>query len=336
MTVSPMRSAPIGPRAFWSDELGRRLRGFVDSLRPDVIHVDSVDLGLFEPVLRDHRKVLNHHNCESAMAWRRARTESNPVKKGYLGSQARKIEALERRVGGAFDVHTVVSAEDGALLHEVVPQAHVHVVENGTDLRYFHPSDSAPAPGTLIFAGSLSWYPNQSGLRYFLDEVWPIIREDAPESKLTVAGQRPPEWLRARLQQDGRITLVADPEDIRPYIWGASVFVCPIVDGGGTRLKLLDAFALGKAVVSTPIGCEGIPVTPGGEILVAGTPQEFASATIRVLADQALRDRLASSARVFVAERYGWDKIGRDLEAAYRCALGDRCALRPQAEPIVY
>jgi glycosyltransferase involved in cell wall biosynthesis len=187
MTVSPMRSAPIGPRAFWSDELGRRLRGFVDSLRPDVIHVDSVDLGLFEPVLRDHRKVLNHHNCESAMAWRRARTESNPVKKGYLGSQARKIEALERRVGGAFDVHTVVSAEDGALLHEVVPQAHVHVVENGTDLRYFHPSDSAPAPGTLIFAGSLSWYPNQSGLRYFLDEVWPIIREDAPESKLTVA-----------------------------------------------------------------------------------------------------------------------------------------------------
>jgi glycosyltransferase involved in cell wall biosynthesis len=89
-------------------------------------------------------------------------------------------------------------------------------------------------------------------------------------------------------------------------------------------------------VVSTPIGCEGIPVTPGGEILVAGTAQEFASATIRVLADQALRDRLASSARAFVAERYGWDKIGRDLEAAYRCALGDRCALRPQAEPIVY
>jgi len=322
LALSPLYPQPYGCRALWSPELDRRWRGALGQHPGALVHFDSIDLALYAPAARGFRKVLNHHNCESAMAERRAEKEPNPLKRAYLRQQARKLRRLEQRLCHQFDVNLTVSELDMQTLRKRNPQAHCHVVENGTDTEYFHPTKTAPEPNTLVFAGGLNWYPNVSGIRFFVREVWPILKERCPGIRLYLAGRSPaPEVVRLA-GSDPAIELIADPVDIRPWIWKAAVFVCPIIDGGGTRLKILDALAMGKAVVSTSIGCEGLEVKPGENLLVADTPQEFATQILRLLDDDDLRKQLAVNGRVLVEHDYSWRMIGRHLQQAYGCGSG--------------
>jgi glycosyltransferase involved in cell wall biosynthesis len=255
------------------------------------------------------------------MAYRRAEKKTNPLKRAYLWSQARKLERLEREMCAAFDVNLAVSHVDAEILRSRCPSAHFHIVENGTDTDYFHPSDAEPEPNTLVFAGSLDWYPNISGLRSFVRNIWPVLKERCPGVRLYLAGRSPGAGVVELAESDPAIHLVADPADIRPWIWKASVFICPIIDGGGTRLKILDALAMGKAVVTTTIGREGLLVEPGESILVADTPEEFAQETLRAMREPTLRDRLGAEGRAMVERCYAWEVVGRHLESAYQRAL---------------
>ncbi len=189
--------------------------------------------------------------------------------------QADKLEELEREVCHLFDANLTVSSEDARLLATIDPQAHFHVVENGTDVDFFRPLGSPEEQNTIVFAGSLDWYPNQSALQHFRAAMWPGLRHSAPGVRLEIAGRNPRSWLTDWAQSDPQVGLTASPEDIRPCIDRAAVFVCPIMEGGGTRLKLLDAMAMGKAIVTTSIGCEGLRVMPGSDLLIADGPADF-------------------------------------------------------------
>jgi len=318
---SPIYPEPYGCRSLWSPGLAARWKQTLHRLRPALVHFDSIDLGMFAPVAEGFRKALNHHNCESAMAYRRAEKEPNPLKKAYLWHQARKVERMERELCPRFDVNLAVSQLDVQTLQQGSPKAHFHVVENGTDTQFFLPSETAPEPNSLIFAGSLNWYPNLSAIRYFDEKIWPLIKRQRPEVRLYVAGQKPPQWVISWARRDPNITLVANPEDIRPWVARAAVFVCPIVDGGGTRLKILDALAMAKAVVSTTVGCEGLRVSHGENILLAEDPEGFTEAVVRVLGNCALRTNIGTSGRALVEQNYSWDVVGAGLDQAYRCAL---------------
>jgi glycosyltransferase involved in cell wall biosynthesis len=266
--------------------------------------------------------LLNHHNCESAMALRRAKLEPNPVRRFVLASQARKQAVLEESLCAQVTVNAVVSALDGELLRRVSPSAHVHVVENGTDTDYFVPEPASIEPLSLVFAGSMNWYPNISGLRYFRERIWPRLKSAIPELKLFVAGFSPGPEMQQWAESEPALTLVANPDDIRPWIAKGAVFICPIIDGGGTRLKLLDAMSAGKAIVSTRIGAEGLGIEPGKHALIAESDSEFADLALKALRDPALRRSLSSNARRLVEERFSWQIIGRSLEAAYVCERG--------------
>jgi sugar transferase (PEP-CTERM/EpsH1 system associated) len=325
LALSSFSNRPITSRALWSPALARAWEQVLAKNSGALVHLDSPDLALFAPQLQGFRKVLNHHNCESAMAARRAEIETNALKRAYLRQHASKLARLERNVCHQFDVNTVVSTLDAQTLREINPKAHIHVVENGTDTNYFHPTDEPVETQSLVFAGSLDWYPNLSAIRFFTREVWPIIRQRYPNALLCLAGQNPPAWL-AKLAEDSHIRLVSNPADIRPVVARASVFICPIRDGGGTRLKILDAMAMGKPVVSTRVGCEGLEVVHGQHILIANEPAAFAQEIFRLFEDATLKQSIAEGGRALAVARYSWEQIARDLEEAYRCAAqGGAC-----------
>jgi glycosyltransferase involved in cell wall biosynthesis len=318
---SPLFKAPFSCRALFSAQMLARWQQILRDCPGALLHFDSIDLALFARSTSGFRKVLNHHNCESAMAFRRSENEPNPLKRFYLRLQARKLANMERSICGAFDVNTVVSEGDAALLRAISPTAQIHVVENGVDMNYFAPSEIEEEPQSLAFTGSLDWYPNVSGMDFFVREVWPRVKNDFPDARLYVAGKNPPEQILRWSKDDSSIDVVPNPEDIRLWLAKASVFVCPILDGGGTRLKVLDAMAMANAVVSTTIGCEGLRVTDGENILVADTPQEFAGKVKLLMSNEELRHRLGRAARALVEHEYSWERIGQQLEHAYRCAF---------------
>jgi glycosyltransferase involved in cell wall biosynthesis len=319
--VGPTFSDPLTCRAFWSPQVARTWRNTLEQSSAALVHFDSPDLAMLLPEAAGFPKVLNHHNCESAMAFRRGEREPNPIKKFYLRAEAWKFARLERKVCHLFDVNTAVSRDDAKLLQASNPQAHIHVVENGVDVDHFRSRGQPEETNALIFSGSLDWYANLSGIQFFLRDVWPILKSRRPDLRLYLAGKNPAGSLLRLAQESRDVQVVADPEDMRPWLERAAVFVCPILDGGGTRLKILDAMAMRKAVVSTTVGCEGLQVRHKENILVADAPADFAEGVLQLLENEALRRNLAAAGRMLVERQYSWERIGRELERAYRCAL---------------
>ncbi|HVB34920.1 MAG TPA: glycosyltransferase family 4 protein [Patescibacteria group bacterium] len=313
---------PFTFRPLYSEELGRRWAEKLARHPGPLVHIDAIDLALFAGAADGFRKVLNHHNCESALLSRRAARETNLLKRKYLELEAGKLARWERKLSGRFQVNAVVSEEDAQLLRAMNPAAHIHVVENGVDTDYFRPTDAPEEPRSLIFTGSLDWQPNISAIQYFAQEVWPLVKRGCPDAKLLVAGKSPAESVLRLAERDSSITVFPSPADMRPLLARASVYICPLLEGGGTRLKILDAMAMGKPVVSTPVGCEGLRVTPGENILVGDTAQALAELALRLLASEELRAQLACSARQLVEREYAWNHVSHQLESAYHCALG--------------
>jgi polysaccharide biosynthesis protein PslH len=332
---SPIFRAPFSCRALCSRQLLSRWEHKLASHTGALLHVDSIDLGLFTKATDGFQKVLNHHNCESALAYRRAQREPNPLKKAYLRLQARKLADLERSICANFDVNTVVSEQDLHLLRANHPHAHIHIVENGVDTEYFTPGSVQEERRSLIFSGSLDWQPNLSAIRFLTREVWPCIKAKYPDARLYLAGKNPPASLLRWAEQDSSIAVVANPDDMRPLLARAAVYVCPILEGGGTRLKILDAMAMARPVVSTTIGCEGLRATHGDNILIADSVSDFADKVVQLIENKGFRNQLAQAGRALVEREYSWERIAHQLEQAYRCALEpESCDQRAEEQPM--
>ena len=187
---------------------------------------------------------------------------------------------------------------------------------NGTDVEYFQPRQLAPIPGRVAFVGPTYSFPNRDAVEFLLEEIWTLVRRDVPGATLQLIG-RNAGGDRARYAAVPGVQPLGHVADIRPPLAHAACCVVPIRIGGGTRLKILDAWAMGKAVVSTSIGCEGLDAIDGANILIRDTPAEFAAAVAAVLNDDRLRERLERNARRTAVETYSWDVIGRRLRAAY-------------------
>jgi glycosyltransferase involved in cell wall biosynthesis len=323
LICSPLKPEPYSCHCFWSPETEMKWQATLQEHQGALVHFDSIDLALFAAAAAGYHKVLNHHNCESAMADRRAELETNPLKKLYLQSQARKLARLEQSTCPLFDINLAVSEADAKLLRKRSPDARFCLVENSTDTEYFSPSPVPPEPDSLAFVSSLNWYPNISAIQYFVREIWPLVKARRPGVGLYVVGMKPSRSLSEWLRQDSQIELVDSPPDVRPWMAKAAVLICPMNDGGGTKVKILDGMAMGKAIVSTSLGCEGLEVRHGAHILIADAQEDFAARTLEALQDRALRDRLGAEARSLVQRKYNWSVVGTHLEEAYRAVVSD-------------
>src|SRR5581483_11468360 len=246
---------PYACQAFWSTQVKAEFCSVLGRNPGAIVHFDSTDLALYAGSSLSYPSVLNHHNCESQMMARRADQQSNLIIRQYLAAEASKLALIEKAVCPRFNVNIAVSDHDAELLR-VATCAHVHVVENGTDVDYFRPENEAEEE-TVIFAAAFNWHPNLRAARYLLGEVWPHVKRSHRDAKLSIVGKQPPAGLLRRAARTEGVSVKADPEDIRVWLRRATVFVCPILDGGGTRLKLLDAMAMGLPIVSTTVGAEG-------------------------------------------------------------------------------
>lgn len=289
-------------------------------------HVDSLDLCTYLPELGDAPIACTHHNVESALLRRRAKAERSGLVRLYAAYQARLTEKDERRWCPQVALNVAVSDDDAATLRALAPGGRYVVVPNGVDVEAFRPGADS-RDGGLVFVGAASWFPNRDGMEYFCQEILPLLRRRRPDLPVTWIGAARTEDQR-RLKDEHGVALTGHVPDIRPYVQAAQCYVVPLRVGGGSRLKILDAWAMGKAVVSTSIGCEGLAAEDGQNILLGDTPEAFAAAIERVLDSDELRRRLGAGARKTAEARYSWEVVGRTLVEAYMELLG-----RPTSAP---
>ncbi|MGH7658008.1 MAG: glycosyltransferase family 4 protein, partial [Gemmatimonadales bacterium] len=217
------------------------------------------------------------------------------------------------------DLNIAVSPEDKALFERLSPGVRCEVIPNGVDTDEFRPAE-VPEAG-CVFVGGTSWFPNKDALSWYSKEILPLL-DELPEQPLTNwVGRASDEEIRAH--SGSSLALTGYVPDIRPYVHQAAVFVAPLRVGGGTRLKILDAWAMGKAVVSTRVGCEGLAVNDGENILIADDSAAFAAAVSRLLRHEDLRRRIGLAARRLVEERYSWKFLGGKIYNLYNSVIRD-------------
>ena len=307
------------PYSMWryrSAELAAHVRELASRVDFDAVHIDTIATAPYAELVPGVPRLLNHHNVESALLLRRASSLRNPLRRGYMAHQGRKLARAEREWVARVEVNAAVSDPDGEILAAMAPDARIVTIPNGTDTFYFTPA-TAEGSFELIFAGGQNWYPNRDAMEYFCCEIFPEIRRAEPRAVMHVVGSAPSDAVRRAAASQPGIEIHGFVDDIRPLLARSAVYVVPIRVGGGTRLKILDAAAAGKAIVSTSIGCEGIAVTPGQDILIGDTPEAFARQVLSALGDDGLRRRIESNARRLAEDRYAWDVIGRCLNDVY-------------------
>ena len=280
--------------------------------------------------------VIFTHNVESEIWRRHAETAATPVSRWLYSMQHARMMRYEERAICRFNGVIAVSNTDGSMLTQLYPHAigvPVCVVPTGVDTGFFTARPSRPESRELVFTGSMDWLPNEDAMRFFCREVLPRVRAAEPGVTLSIVGRAPTPAVR-RLAAEPGVRITGRVDDVRPFVRNAAVYVVPLRIGGGTRLKIFEAMAMGRAVVSTSVGAEGLPVTSGEHLMIADGVEAFAREIVRLLRDLDQRRRLEAAARALVVERYDWSVVAGELEAALvRIARGTRApeqlAVRP-------
>lgn len=262
--------------------------------------------------------ILFTHNVEAEIWRRHAETAPNSIAGRLLHAQWSRMLRFEGDALARFDRVLAVSDADRCTFERLYPQSlrrPTHVVQTGVDTSYFRPSPQVPDRAHLVFTGSMDWLPNEDGMVYFCREILPRIRSAEPGVTLSIIGRSPTPAVR-RLADEHGVVVTGRVDDVRPHIAGGSVYIVPLRIGGGTRLKIFEAMSMAKAVVSTTVGAEGLPVTDGRNILIADDPAAFADAVIRLIRDDRGRRALEEASRRLVVDRYDWSAVAQDFEKA--------------------
>jgi polysaccharide biosynthesis protein PslH len=301
-----------------SAELLGRLREWLSRNTPDLVHLDSLDLFGWLQHVPDLPTCCTHHSIESELLRLRGDRIRSVVVSRYIHHQAELVERVERDLCPSFDLNVMMSDLDGERLQSLAPGSRTVTVPNGVDVEFMQPNGRVQqVDGRVVFLGPTYMFPNRDAVEYFLAEGWESVRCGYPGASLTLIGRSAPED-RERYERSPAVSSAGYVDDVRPHIGAAQCCIVPLRVGGGTRLKILDYWAMGKAVVSTSLGCEGLDTVDGENILIRDDPAEFAEAVVQVLSDPVLRRRLEENARRTAEESYSWDIIGEGMRNAYR------------------
>ena len=259
--------------------------------------------------------ILFQHNMEAQIWSRLAETTCNPLKRFYLNGQFRRFARWEEKLSRLYDGIVTVSADDTAYARRVYRLGNVRGhVATGVNLDSFLPlMDPSETKGMVGFLGSMDWLANIQGVEFFVREALPIIKSTVPDIRFKIIGRNPPNHVRRLSDTDGSIEVTGSVDDVCPHLKACDLMVVPLLSGGGTRIKILEAMAMGVPVVSTTIGAEGLEMTAGEHLLIADTPREFAEASIRLLESPGERARLATNAARKVREEHTWQYSTRQF-----------------------
>ncbi len=317
-------------RRLWSPAFAQALDERLRRDAFDGVQLEGLELSAYLPIIQRHHVpiVYDAHNAEHVIQARALATDRGRAGRrlaaAYSSLQLPRLRALERAVCRAVAGVSTVSAEDAAALTALAPGLAPVIVANGIALAdYASPAPVASGPGRVVFTGKMDYRPNVDAVTWFVGEIWPHVRAVAPAATFWIVGQAPTQAVTALDGRDG-VHVTGAVDDTRPYIAGAQVYVAPLRMGGGTRFKLLEAFALRRPVVATRIGAEGFPLHPGREALLVDSPHAFAEAVASILQDPGLGERLGRAGRALVESQYDWSVIVPRLESLWANVLARR------------
>ncbi len=305
----------------------QRLAALLKRTPFDVVHVEGIELAPYLDLLEAARPrpfiLFDDHNCEYLLQKRAFITDLTIPRRwpaaAYSFIQWLRLRRYEAEVCRRADAVLAVSDEDAAALAGLVAGLQPTVLPNGIEVAAYSPA-TPPAPGmgwaALVLTGKMDYRPNVDAALWFARRVLPLVRREVPEARFWVVGQRPHPRLEP-LRSDPAVVLTGWVEDVRSYIAGAAVYVAPLRMGGGTRLKLLEAMAMERAVVATRMGASGFPLKDGREVMLADDPVDFAQAVVGLLREPDRRAELGRAGRAFVRANYDWEVLLPRLEAAY-------------------
>lgn len=304
---------PYSQAKYCQPQVASRLREHLREVKYDLILCDFLLTAAVIPWEIACPKVLFTHNIEARIWERQVRVARNPVWKAVCYREYLCLSRMERNYIQRADSVLAVSEPDRDFFAEFADPAKIHVIPTGVDVDYFQPVPNSEKLNTLVFTGSMDWLPNEDGIFWFVEQVLPRIRQQIPDVSLWVVGRRASTKLQELGKREPGVHVTGTVDDIRPYVARGSVYVVPLLVGGGTRIKIFEAMAMGKAVVSTTIGAEGLPVTSGEDVILADQPEAFARSVVGLLQDAAERRRIGKAARHLVEKDYSWESVAGQL-----------------------
>ncbi len=308
-----------------SHELAQALRHLSAEVDFDIVQIEESRMALYlEALPRNTRskRILTFYDVAFEVASRSLPFERSVVMKGRTWLYEKMMRRWEPRYAGRFDRCIAVSERDRRLLVRANPRLQVEVVPNGVDTRVYQPLEQGNTSPALLFIGTMSYVPCTDAALFFVHEILPHIRRKVPTVETWIVGRDPtPEVM--QLAGTG-VHVTGMVPDVRSYYSRSAVCVVPLRAAGGTRLKILEAMALGRPVVSTKIGCEGLSVVDGRNILIADGPEQFAGKIVRLLKDKALYRHIVTEARKLVVAKYDWDAIAARQMRVYSELAGNK------------
>jgi sugar transferase (PEP-CTERM/EpsH1 system associated) len=304
---------------FQVEEMADKIRILTENEPFDIVDIQRPNMAPYIKAISPTsccRKILTLHDVPYVQYRRMVSVERDwSAKRRLLFMDLLFSKRTILKYARRFDKCIMVSEHDGDTLKRAGPDIDIAVVPNGVDATAYRPLTNQSAAPVLLFVGKMNYHPNVDGAIFFCQEVFPLIKQQIPDAKLLIVGSEPRDSVQALASED--VTVTGFVESVVPYYQQALVSVVPLRSGGGTRLKILESMALGRPVVSTSLGCEGLKVTQEENILIADTPADFVTQTVRLLRDEALRQRLITNGRNLVEGTYDWQAITQQLLHLY-------------------
>lgn len=322
LALNTFSKTPFGVAKDFNPALRARA---IELLQQDEYDLVVCDFIFMVPAAIDlpcRRSLLFQHNVEAQIFERHAKTDEGFLRRRLMTSQWKKMVAFEKAAGDKFDCVIAVSDQDKEIYRREYGWNHVEVIDTAVNTHYFVPSEEhAEVPTRIAFVASMDWLPNQDGAAWFVSEAWQQLRAKHPEVHFQIVGRNPSPMVQNLAQQEG-VEVLGTVPDVRPYLAEAAVIVVPLLVGGGTRIKIFEAMAMGKPVVSTTIGAEGLKVNHDEHILLADTAEDFEAAVSRLLTGVEERRRIGQAARKLVDENFSAEPVARQFEAICLKTIG--------------
>jgi glycosyltransferase involved in cell wall biosynthesis len=325
---------PPGAAAkYWHEEAGETIREAISQYTPDIVEFHHLNTAIYRRFATGVPAVLREHNVEYKVWERYAENASWWPERSFAKWTAPRVARYEAKAAVGFDRCIVVSPADAVHLRKAAPAARIEVIPSGVDTEYFRPlPDVAEEPWSVTLTGSFDWKPKQQSLRSLLTQVFPRIKAKVPEAKLNIVGKGVPAQLQQLAQRTPGVSIRGPVADVRPYIARSALMIQYLESGGGIALKVLEAMAMRKPVLSNTLGCEGIEVTHGHDVFLADGAEELAESAATLLKDRALRDGLAERGFRRIAGSYSWDAIADRFQNCYTNVVEGREASNRSGE----
>jgi len=319
---------PYVAEKYYQRSMKEKIRQVVERNGIDIVHFDMLPLARYRKEAKTIPTILVEHNVESLRVKRLTENSRNTLFKLFMYYQYIKLSAFEKKEVSRFDLCTAVSDEDVNILKKMSSKAKIIVIPNGVDTSYFAPKGENRIERSMIWVGSMADVYNREAMEFFCSEIFPLIQAEIPDVELTVVGKSPPKRLLDLEKGNKNVKVVGYVNDVRPYIDAAAVYVAPMKSGSGTKLKVLNALSMAKAVVTTSIGAEGIHVKDNEHLLIADDPVLFAKKTIELLRDPERAAKIGENGRRRMCDEYDWESIGQRMDEVYhglvRSKIGKR------------